>query len=239
MTETAPEKRSGLITRLPKFAFVTACIVAGLLASFVVFCISGVVFVGIVGALFHLGEEGQNWMVGLVLLTTIIGFVLPIILLRRARKRSRPTYVEPPLPPTHDGDKRIARTSENGIDPAAAAPDLIIAPPSSEPERIHDGPATMDVASDEIKGIKRPTRDNRNWIFPAGVIVVVVILLAFFSAHNNDAPQLTLELGNSVYLTIQNVDTHPIRLLDVSINERDECKPAVGLLDWPVSSRKN
>jgi hypothetical protein len=47
MSEIAIENRSGLITRLPTFAFVIACVVAGLLGSFVVFCISGVVFVGL------------------------------------------------------------------------------------------------------------------------------------------------------------------------------------------------
>jgi hypothetical protein len=229
MSEIAIENRSGLITRLPTFAFVIACVVAGLLGSFVVCCISGVVFVGLLGALFHLGEEGQNWMVGLVLLATTIGFLPPIVLLRRARKGSRRTYIGPRPPSTHSEDKRIARTSESGVDPAIEEVELTIERQSSEPERIHGSPAISDVTSDDIKAISRRTSDNRNWIFPACVIVAVVILLAFFLTHNNDAPQLEFESGNSGYFAIKNVDTHPIKLLDVSINEREECKPRVGL----------
>jgi hypothetical protein len=132
-------------------------------------------------------------------------------------------------PSTHSEDKRIARTSESGVDPAIEEVELKIERQSSEPERIHGSPAISDVASDDIKAISRRTSDNRNWIFPACVIVAVVILLAFFLTHNNDAPQLEFESGNSGYFAIKNVDTHPIKLLDVSINEREECKPRVGL----------
>jgi hypothetical protein len=227
MSEITIENRSGLITRLPKFAFVTACVVAGFLGSFIVFCISVVVFVGILGALFHLGEEGQDWMTGLVIFTTLVGFVPPIIWLRQARKRSQLTYIGPRPPSTHYEDKHTARTCESGIDPAPV--DLTIGPPSSEPERIHGGPTIMDVASENIRGINRRTGGRRNWIFLACIIIAVVILLAFFSTYNNDAPKLELVLGNSGYFAIRNVYTHPIKLLDISINEREECKPRVGL----------
>jgi hypothetical protein len=88
MTRTPIEGRSLLIARLPRFVFIPICLLSGLAASFAVFCISGVLFLGILPSLLDFGETAKNWMVGLVLLMTALGFVPPILLLSRQRKRS-------------------------------------------------------------------------------------------------------------------------------------------------------
>jgi hypothetical protein len=85
-----------------------------------------------------------------------------------------------------------------------------------------------DMVVDSVKRVNRQTADNRNWIFPACVIAVVVVVVFFvLSKYDNDSSSLELQLSNGL-LTIRNVGTRPIRLLDVTVNERNECKPYLG-----------
>jgi hypothetical protein len=161
MTQTPIEGRSLLIARLPRFVFIPICLLAGLAASFAVFCISGVLFLGILPSLLDFGETAKNWMVGLVLLMTAIGFVPPILLLSRQRKRS-PSYVTEGSvsefqPVSRNANKKVETekvsqpfastpdVSQRAVDATTAKP-LVDHQPRSEQKETKAGPEPAEVS---------------------------------------------------------------------------------------------
>ena len=117
MTRTSLEERSALFTRLPTLLFILICILAGLAGSFATFCISGVLLLGIVPPLLVLGETAKNWMAALVLLMTMVGFLAPILLLWRQRKRGLPTHIQRqrPLPVDAPSGAEIVPNSSQSV----------------------------------------------------------------------------------------------------------------------------
>jgi hypothetical protein len=167
----------------------------------------------------------------LVILATIVGFAPPIIWLRRARKITPVRHInniEPQSAPDNGSSTPRAEVKSDSETVSTEAAEGHPKMPTAKvkPEILHSSHPMSGMVSDGVKRFNRQT----TWIFPACVVVVVVVVLLFmFSKYENDSSSLELELSDTVLLTIRNVGTHPIRLLDVTINERDECKPAVGL----------
>jgi hypothetical protein len=72
----------------------------------------------------------------------------------------------------------------------------------------------------------KPAGSKQKWL---SVIVPTIVLLLVFVPDNNESG-LKLELSPSGFLVMKNVSTQPIKIMDISFNDRADCKPRVGLL---------
>jgi len=245
------ETRRRLVTTVPAGLFVLLCLVASLGGAFVTFCVALVL-------LAILGAENTPGGAVFILIAIAIGFVLPTVFLRRSRTKHRkhiePQNLDQGVDPTTaqnhvqalekstelSNTDAISKTSENPIatttTDAAGLSDLLagtaghlkIPIPDPDSEKVHHTGHGDTGDSAQTKSLNRYTKDNRSWIFPACVLGFVIIVALLIFGSNNDSSNLEVELSGA-YLTVRNIGTHPIRLLEVSINDRTECQPQVGM----------
>jgi hypothetical protein len=71
-----------------------------------------------------------------------------------------------------------------------------------------------------------PSGPKQRWFSVA--VPAITLMLAVIG--DNDASDLTLELSRSGFLTVKNVGHQPVKILDISFNDRADCKPKVGIL---------
>jgi hypothetical protein len=199
MSDSSIKKSSRLIGRMPTFLFVLICTLAGFLGSALFFLVSGLVLIGAQPAS---DQEANAWAAFGVVGFTILGFVLPIVVLRRTRRSARPRGTTPN--PTLDPEL----SSWMGAD----------RPRSSASLRVKDreAAATADAGSPA-----QPPRRRRMKPVLIGLAIVAaaVIFVLMASDHGLDL-ELRSERGT---LSIRNIGSTATKLVDVLINDRTDC----------------
>jgi hypothetical protein len=251
MSGDLAKTRRRLVTTVPAGLFLLLCLLASLGGAFVTFCVA-LVLLAIVGA------ENTPGGVVFVLIAISTGLVLPTVFLRKSRRKHRqeivPDSFDPRVDPTAvpsrvqavekstelTNSSGISKTQENSIATTAAdasgvsnlligtADHLKIPNPDHGSEKLHHTPNGDAGTLGQTKPLNRRTRDNRSWLFPACALGFLIIVALLIFANKQDSSNLEVELSGA-YLTVRNIGTHPIRLLEVSINDRTECEPKVGL----------
>ena len=128
----------------------------------------------------------------------------------------------------------LATPSEHKRIPIASEIDITSTKAAEDDLKIetHEGASETISLPPIARSSSSPTNANRKkWIFAACVIVMIIFFFSIIYS-NKGSLELELELSNAGYLTIRNVGTHLTQLLDVDINERNECKPRTGLFGF-------
>lgn len=199
------------------FLICVACVLGGLVAGGALVTIPAAILEGA----FRIQVNTALFTV-LVLLGLLAGGALPAFLLLRARRsQSRRAHVEThsmaavPMP----SEEEVARQSKA---------------PSGSGTRPDDG--TVEWPDDNRTSYSHPGNAHKRWRLRYLVIIGAIILAALLgitAAYRFDDPSLGLEVkadrdpvgGVGAGATITNVGNNAIHVIDVTINDRDDCKP--------------
>jgi hypothetical protein len=228
---SAAETRGRPLSTLPAGLFLLLCLVASLSGGFVAFCVALVL-------LAILGAENTLWGAVFALIATATGLVLPTVLLRKSRKKHRREIAPNSLTPKADSTAALSRVqaAEKRTELADNKPGPLTGPayylkipnPDHGLEKLDHTPDGNAGTRDQTKPVNHNTKDSRNWIFPACALGLLIMGAFLIFANKQDSSNLEVELTGA-YLTVRNIGTQPIRLLGVSINDRAECEPHLGL----------
>jgi hypothetical protein len=200
-----------MLSRMPLFVFVFLCVIASVFGAFVSLCIAALIKSWV-------GMTGDGFVLAFLALL-ILGLVLPVVFLVRARTRAN-AAASPGLVNASSVD--LTRTTAKSAEQA---------PLHTEKENIeaaHDqGRAQESAGTAALATFKRPVAYRFNWNW----IALVATLGGFWAiyVYSTNVSSLDLELrtenaGNlGSHLTIVNVGEKPITMTAVSINGRDEC----------------
>jgi hypothetical protein len=225
MSGTLGQTKGGLAA-LPPTVFFLLCLLASVIRAFISFCIVGVV-------LAISGAKGESPEIILVLFAAIlIDFAGPVILLRKSRQNrqqnlarvetSHPTSTQHGMAQAVPASSPAATISDEmpGRPAKRSSSDQSGSTPFNLPKIIHGktGPPLSGSSN-------RKTQVARKFVAVVLAIVGVISVLAFFSGHEDEAPNLKVQSLTSL-LRVTNSGTSDVEISDITINDRDDCARA-------------
>jgi hypothetical protein len=209
-----PSKRP-LIQRLPAVLFGITCVISAAVAA-IVFFILGAIF----ARLIPIAKELEP---PLLLAFALAGALLTIYLTMRARNRKH---------------LQLAPQQPEASFPSEKA----IASPTQSADRKQHGPDQQLFAGpDSKKGLAQLLK--RPWIY-IGLVLTAILVKFLFSPDSSLSnlrvvsypAQVRFPLTLSPRLTITNVGDHPVRILGIEVNEREDCSTSDDILSQKDST---
>ncbi|MGD0023026.1 MAG: hypothetical protein ABSC37_00165 [Xanthobacteraceae bacterium] len=219
--------RPPFLGRVPTLVFVLLCIGASISGAIVVFILAALVS-AIVDAIFSINDEAYK--IPVILCSLAVGFLFPVIWLRSKRKKYRRRLTSKKLSQPQLVDKEPLfnwPTSTTELEQPAKRDFILVnePPPNSSSDEIFpEKPTHSAPAKREKRYFDNPYSQyklNPKKVFLGAAIIGAIFLVSEFSCQGD---YLGLKLSyDKPALIIQNAGTEATTIIDLIINDRDEC----------------